>query len=44
LEITDDRWHARTKKKRKTPTTPKMKLATVQTKKERRKERTKRIV
>jgi hypothetical protein len=44
LDINDNRWHARTKKKRKTPTTPTMKLATVQSKKERRKERTKRIV
>jgi hypothetical protein len=44
LDINDNRWHARTKKKRKTPTTPTMKLATVQSKKERRKEGTRRIV
>jgi hypothetical protein len=44
LDITDNRWHARTKKKRKTPTTPTMKLATFHSKKERRKEGTKRIV
>jgi hypothetical protein len=44
LDINDNRWYTRTEKKRKTPTTPTMKLATVQSKKERRKERTKRIV
>jgi hypothetical protein len=43
LDVNDNRWHARTKK-RKTPTTPTKKLATVQSKKERRKEGTKRIV
>jgi hypothetical protein len=37
LDVNDNRWHARTKKKRKTPTTPTMKLATVE--QERKKER-----
>lgn len=37
LDVNDNRWHARTKKKGKTPTTPTMKLATVE--QERKKER-----